>query len=213
MGGGLMQLVAYGAQDVYLTGQPQITFFKALYKRHTNFAMENVEQTIDGAPVANGKSMVTIERQGDLVQQIYLEFDADVHNAELSVIPWLAEDAVADIELTIGGQKIDKQYARWWRIYSEMNYDNAKKANYSKLTNVDTNGAGTNAKIYLPLIFFFNRNSGLALPLIALQYQEVKLEFTWSANFNVNTNGGYSQSPRGAYLRKYDVRRYRGKYN
>ena len=196
MGGGLMQLVAYGAQDVYLTGQPQITFFKALYKRHTNFAMENVEQTIDGAPVANGKSMVTIERQGDLVQQIYLEFDADVHNAELSVIPWLAEDAVADIELTIGGQKIDKQYARWWRIYSEMNYDNAKKANYSKLTNVDTNGAGTNAKIYLPLIFFFNRNSGLALPLIALQYQEVKLEFTWSANFNVNTNGGYSQSPR-----------------
>jgi hypothetical protein len=196
MGGGLMQLVAYGAQDVYLTGQPQITFFKALYKRHTNFAMENVEQTIDGAPVANGKSMVTIERQGDLVQQVYLEFDADVHNAATGVIPWLAEDAVADIELTIGGQKIDKHYARWWRIYSEMNYDNAKKANYSKMTNVDTSGAGTNAKIFLPLTFFFNRHSGLALPLIALQYQEVKLEFTWSSNFNTNTNQGYPQNPR-----------------
>ena len=97
MGGGLMQLVAYGAQDVYLTGQPQITFFKALYKRHTNFAMENVEQTIDGAPVASGKSMVTIERQGDLVQQIYLEFDADVNTTcrQTLSIPWLAENTLS----------------------------------------------------------------------------------------------------------------------
>ena len=77
MGGGLMQLVAYGAQDVYLTGQPQITFFKALYKRHTNFSQENIEQTIEGATIAGGKSVVTIERQGDLVHQVYLEFDAN----------------------------------------------------------------------------------------------------------------------------------------
>ena len=176
MGGGLMQLVAYGAQDVYLTGQPQITFFKSLYKRHTNFAIENVEQTLDGFPVANGKSQVTIERQGDLVQQIYLEFDATVTAVETAVNPWLAEAAVTDVELTIGGQRIDKQYSRWWRIFSEMNYDNAKKATYSKLTNCDADAA----KITLPLTFFFNRHSGLALPLIALQYQEVKLEFTWS---------------------------------
>ena len=174
-----MQLVAYGAQDVYLTGQPQITFFKALYKRHTNFAMENIEQTIDGTPIPNGKSMVTIERQGDMVHQIYLEFDAQVATNLQNLQPWIAEAAVTDCELTIGGQRIDKHYARWWRIYSEMNYNNAKKAEYSKLTNVDT--VTVSNKVFLPLTFFFNRHAGLALPLIALQYQEVKLEFTWSA--------------------------------
>lgn len=187
-----MQLVAYGAQDVYLTGQPQITFFKALYKRHTNFAMENIEQTIDGAPVSNGKSQVTIERQGDLVQEIYLEFDGTATVADVN--PWLGEVAVTDVELTIGGQRIDKQYARWWRIYSEMNYNNAQKANYSKLTNVDVNTTST--KVFLPLTFFFNRHSGLALPLIALQYQEVKLEFTWSGVLGVATAEGRVDSPK-----------------
>ena len=175
MGGGLMQLVAYGAQDVYLTGQPQITFFKALYKRHTNFSQENIEQIIEGAAIPGGKSVVTIERQGDLVHQVYLEFDADIKGSPDTINPWLAEMLVQDVELTIGGQRIDKQYARWWRIFSEMNYDNAKKANYSKLTN----GDDVLSKIFLPMTFFFNRHSGLALPLIALQYQEVKLEFTW----------------------------------
>ena len=193
MGGGLMQLVTYGAQDVYLTGQPQITFFKALYKRHTNFAMENIEQTIDGKPIANGKSMVTIARQGDLVQQVYIEFDGKIDNI-INITPWLAEAAVADVELTIGGQRIDKQYARWWRIYSEMNYNNAKKANYSKLTNCDTNNA---TKVFLPLTFFFNRHSGLALPLIALQYQEVKLEFTWTSAFTeLGLNFGFVSNPK-----------------
>ena len=191
MGGGLMQLVAYGAQDVYLTGQPQITFFKALYKRHTNFAMENIEQTIDGAPVANGKSSVTIERQGDLVQEVYLEFDGTV-TATSNVNPWLAEVGVTDVELTIGGQRIDKQYARWWRIYSEMNYNNAKKAEYSKLTNCDD----TASKVFLPLTFFFNRHSGLALPLIALQYQEIKLEFTWSSAFGAGDVQGSVSNPK-----------------
>ena len=193
MGGGLMQLVAYGAQDVYLTGQPQITFFKALYKRHTNFTMENIEQIIDGKPVVNGKSMVTIERQGDLVQQVYLEFDGKIDNTN-NITPWLTEAAVADVELTIGGQRIDKQYSRWWRIYSEMNYNNAKKANYSKLTTCDSSNA---TKVFLPLTFFFNRHSGLALPLIALQYQEVKLEFTWTSAFTeLATNLGFVSNPK-----------------
>ena len=78
MGGGLLQLVAYGAQDVYLTGQPEMTFFRQMYKQHTNFAMECIEQTIDGTPVANGKSVVTIARRGDLVKEIYLELRRSV---------------------------------------------------------------------------------------------------------------------------------------
>ena len=151
-------------------------FFKALYKRHTNFSQENIEQVIEGAAIPGGKSVVTIERQGDLVHQVYLEFDTESGVPTTDTAPWLAEYLVQDVELTIGGQRIDKQYARWWRIFSEMNYDNAKKANYSKLTSSDNDPC----KVFLPMTFFFNRHSGLALPLIALQYQEVKLEFTWN---------------------------------
>ena len=193
MGGGLLQLVAYGAQDVYLTGQPEMTFFRQMYKQHTNFAMECIEQTIDGTPVANGKSVVTIARRGDLVKEIYLELDG-VYSAA-AMTPWLAEAAVADCELTIGGQRIDKHYSRWWRIFSEMRFDNAKKAGYSKLTTCDLVTA-TN-KLYLPLTFFFNRHSDLALPLIALPYQETKLEFTWTSLMNATTiDTGYVSNPK-----------------
>ena len=73
MGGGLMQLVAYGAQDIYLTGNPQITFFKVVYRRHTNFSMETIQQTLSGTPANSGTSTVTISRNGDLIHRMYLE--------------------------------------------------------------------------------------------------------------------------------------------
>ena len=73
MGGGLMQLVAYGAQDIYLTGNPQITFFKVVYRRHTNFAVESIEQTFNGQADFGKRVTATISRNGDLIQQMYLE--------------------------------------------------------------------------------------------------------------------------------------------
>ena len=75
MGGGLMQLVAYGAQDIYLTGQPQITFFKAIYRRHTNFAVESIQQTINGNSMPGGRVTVTISRNGDLLKNLWVEYD------------------------------------------------------------------------------------------------------------------------------------------
>ena len=82
MGGGLMQLVAYGAQDIYLTGNPQITFFKVVYRRHTNFSMETIEQTINGTPSSLGQSSVTISRNGDLISNIYVtcHIDEDIYS-------------------------------------------------------------------------------------------------------------------------------------
>ena len=77
MAGGLMQLVAYGAQDVYLTGNPEVTFFQAKYKRHTNFAMENIEQTTNGNPSDNGRISVTVARNGDLIGDMYIELESD----------------------------------------------------------------------------------------------------------------------------------------
>ena len=177
MGGGLMQLVAQGAQDVYLTGDPQITFFKAIYQRHTNFAMECIEQVINGTPANNGSSSITISRNGDLVQEMYLEatIKANMSGDKTTVYPM--ERLVSTCEFSIGGQAIDKHYQRWWRLYSEFYHNNTKKDEYSKMTNCETNDGGEVG--YVPLIFFFNRNPGLALPLIALQYHEARLDFVW----------------------------------
>ena len=183
MAGGLMQLVAYGAQDVYLTGNPKVTFFQAVYKRHTNFAMENIEQTVNGTPGADGRVSVTVARNGDLVADMYVEMKAGEKAATDDA--WIAERAIKDVELSIGGQRIDKHYQKWWRLYSELYLDESKKANYGKMTT----SALDNGKIFLPLIFFFNRNPGLALPLIALQYHEVRLDFDLSSAFETVTDG------------------------
>jgi len=183
MAGGLMQLVAYGAQDVYLTGNPKVTFFQAVYKRHTNFAMENIEQTVNGTPGPDGRVSVTIARNGDLVADMYVELKAG--STAVTDDAWLAERAIKDVELSIGGQRIDKHYQKWWRLYSELYLDESKKANYGKMTTATKAGD----KIFLPLIFFFNRNPGLALPLIALQYHEVRLDFDLSSAFGSVTDG------------------------
>ena len=190
MAGGLMQLVAYGAQDVYLTGNPKVTFFQAVYRRHTNFAMENIEQTVNGTPADNGRVSVTIARNGDLISDMYVEMKAAKDLAQFTGAAddamFAAERAIKDVELSIGGQRIDKHYQRWWRLYSELYLDESKKATWAKMC---TPGSLATGAIYLPLIFFFNRNPGLALPLIALQYHEVRLDFDLSAEFDQYTDG------------------------
>jgi hypothetical protein len=187
-----MQLVAYGAQDVYLTGQPKVTFFQAVYKRHTNFAMENIQQTVNGTPSNGGRVSVTIARNGDLVGDMYIRLQpTQLNSANLTStntnidMCWVAERSVADIELTIGGQRIDKHYQTWWRLYAELFLSESEKINYGKMTSstsafYDTVNPNS---VYLPLLFFFNRNPGLYLPLIALQYHEVRLDFDLTSYF------------------------------
>ena len=186
MAGGLMQLVAYGAQDVYLTGNPEVTFYQAKYKRHTNFAMENIEQTVNGTAANSGRVSVTVARNGDLVGDMYLELESAIAataTAEAGDCNWVAERAISSVELSIGGQRIDKHYQKWWRLYSELYLDEAKKATWGKMTT-----AKDGKTVYLPLIFFFNRNPGLALPLIALQYHEVRMDFDLSSDFSLYTD-------------------------
>jgi hypothetical protein len=186
MAGGLMQLVAYGAQDVYLTGNPKVTFFQAVYKRHTNFAMENIEQTVNGTAANSGRVSVTIARNGDLVGDMYLELESDATSSNTyagAPSCWVAERVIASAELSIGGQRIDKHYQRWWRLYSELYLDESKKANWGKMTT-----AVDGKTVYLPLIFFFNRNPGLYLPLIALQYHEVRIDFDLASDMETYLN-------------------------
>jgi hypothetical protein len=208
MAGGLMQLVAYGAQDVYLTGNPKVTFFQAVYKRHTNFAMENIEQTVNGTSANSGRVSVTIARNGDLVGDMYLELKAktglDTRTSDADY-NWVAERAINNVELSIGGQRIDKHYQKWWRLYDNLYHDEAKKATYAKMATTDGNKT-----VYLPLLFFFNRNPGLYLPLIALQYHEVRIDIDLASDFDtfLDTTAGVKVWANYIYLDTEERRRF-----
>ena len=231
-GGGLMQLVAYGAQDVYLTGNPQITFFKVVYRRHTNFAMESIENPFNGSPGFGRKVTCTIQRNGDLIYRIYLQAtlpkvtlqSSDGSGAQFRWLNWVGHNLVKNVELEIGGQRIDKHYGDWLQIWNELTQEAGKQAGYAKMVgNVpqlvnllvqggedcdnDCSGGEPNSSneflmcapeytLYIPLQFWFNRNPGLALPLIALQYHEVRINL----EFNDLRNLCFDQSPNQSNL-------------
>ena len=200
MGGGLMQLVAYGAQDIYLTGNPQITFFKVVYRRHTNFSMESILQTFNGTAVNGGRQTATISRNGDLISRMYLEFTSTISTGGDKIFN-PGTGSIKDVELEIGGQLIDKQRGDWMEAWAELTEPNpagiignasdaftakeqgTKYQNLAKSggVSVDIAADKTNVKARVPLSFWFCRNPGLALPLIALQYHEVKLIVNWSS--------------------------------
>jgi len=218
MGGGLMQLVAYGAQDVYLTGNPQITFWKVTYRRHTNFAMESIEQTFNGQADFGRRVQCTISRNGDLAYRTYLQVTlpeigqegccgAPPGQCEKTYARWLdypGEQLISMVEVEIGGQRIDRQYGDWMHIWNQLTLTAEQERGYNKMVGqttqltylidpsfADVDSACASATVpaavcaprnalpettlYIPLQFWFCRNPGLALPLIALQYHEVKI--------------------------------------
>jgi hypothetical protein len=231
MGGGLMQLVAYGAQDIYLTGNPQITFFKVVYRRHTNFSMEAIAQTFSGAQAASARVTSTISRNGDLISKMYYTFNA----RSLLLAGGVACGANVghalfnEIKLEIGGQEIDRHYGHWLTVWNELTDPNplgTKNALgagtgtepagrgvstlYQKMTynhvglaiagaGAGNNSALTTAPVHcsIPFQFWFNRNPGLALPLIALQYHEVKVHITFAAVGAVGGGGAFGPDPNG----------------
>ena len=248
MGGALMQLVAYGAQDVFLTGTPEITFWKVSYRRHTNFAMESIEQTFSGQADFGRRVTCTISRNGDLCYRTYLQVtlpeinqpmvNAGVGGATGMYARWLdyiGEQLIAQVEVEIGGQRIDRQYGDWMHIWNQLTMSAEQQRGYFKMIGNTTqltyitdpnfapvsgpcsaNGgpsqvcAPRNAlpetTLYIPLQFWFCRNPGLALPLIALQYHEVKInldirpigECLWAVN-SMNSTTAASVSATQAY--------------
>jgi hypothetical protein len=217
MGGGLMQLVAYGAQDVYLTGNPQITFWKVTYRRHTNFAMESIEQTFNGQADFGRRVTCTISRNGDLAYRTYLqvtlpEINQDMKNQSPGKVGqgvyarWLdfpGEQLISQVEVEIGGQRIDRQYGDWMHIWNQLTLTSEQQRGYYKMVGNTTQltfitdpsfaavdgpcdsdaprqvcaprNALPETTLYVPFQFWYCRNPGLALPLIALQYHEVKI--------------------------------------
>ncbi len=197
MGGGLIQLVAYGAQDVYLTGSPQITFFKSVYRRHTNFSMETIEHPITNADFGK-KAYVVVTRNGDLITKVYLRIvlpsisvgDQDASSVAFAWVRKIGHALLDNYWIEIGGAQIDKQYGNWLNIWHELASEIAQDRGYNKLigdinelTRLEkarTDGSNIikdEYHLFIPLQFWFCRNYGLALPLIALQYHEVRFNF------------------------------------
>jgi hypothetical protein len=246
-----MQLVAYGAQDVYLTGNPQITFWKVTYRRYTNFAIESIEQTFNGQADFGRRVQCTISRNGDLAYRTYLQVTLPEINQLMGVgtysvanntgvyARWLdfpGEQLIAQVEVEIGGQRIDRQYGDWMHIWNQLTMTAEQQRGYFKMIGnttqltfitdpsfADVDGpcdsqaprqvcAPRNAlpetTLYVPLQFWFCTNPGLALPLIALQYHEVKINLdirpideclwavtTLSCNTNPSTGQGGQYAP------------------
>ena len=230
MSGGLMQLVAYGAQDVYLTGNPQMTFFKVVYKRHTNFSIESIQQVLEGNNNFGGDVVSTISRNGDLLYKMYLEHNAkfkgwvnheESQAVKIGVVSNYGSNLMKKMELEIGGQLIDRQYGHFHSAYSELTQFNPT-GNWATLYNrMSGNGIGhsteaiiglkgtnasatiagwtnTNAgtassgqppemegRFFIPFYFWFCKDPGLALPLISLQYHEVKVKISYENIINL----------------------------
>lgn len=171
-----MQLVAYGAQDIYLTGNPQITFFKLVYRRHTNFAMESIEQTFNGSADFGKRVTTTISRNGDLITKIYVQLDLPTEAKVGGTFAWtrqIGNVLLKTVELEIGGQRIDKHYGEWLHIWNELTQTAEREVGYNNMigniSDLYTPAASvTGRTLYIPLVFFFNKFTGLALPLIAL---------------------------------------------
>ena len=246
MGGGLMQLVAYGAQDVYLTGNPQITFWKVTYRRYTNFAIESIEQTFNGQADFGRRVQCVISRNGDLCYRTYLQVTLPEINQLMGLgnyttgqntgvyarwLDYIGEQLIAQVEVEIGGQRIDRQYGDWMHIWNQLTMTSEQLRGYWKMIGNTTQltfitdpsfseidspcdslaprqvcaprQALPETTLYVPFQFWFCNNPGLALPLIALQYHEVKInldirpidECLWAVTtLNCNTTPYSGQS-------------------
>lgn len=212
-----MQLIAYGAQDVHLTSDAEITFFKVTFKRHTNFSMESIEQTFNGQADFGRRVNCVISRNGDLAYRTYLQVTLPQIGQELNTsgdvyARWLdfpGHQLIEEVDVEIGGQRIDKHYGDWMHIWCQLTLDKNQEAGYHKMVGQTTQltfmtdpsyaavdgpcdssapgqvctprNALPETTLYVPLQFWFCTNPGLALPLIALQYHEVKVNLNLRA--------------------------------
>ena len=173
MSGGIAQLVAVGAQDVHLVGQPEVSFFRSTYKRHTNFSQTVERQVIQGNVSNNGMSTIRFERKGDMLNYVYLV--PNDGSATQAIADWTT--VISKVELLVGGQVIDEQDS----TYSTLIAPTLSATSASKSVAGDLYGGATNERFY-PLRFAFCENWQTALPLIALQYHDVELRITWGGS-------------------------------
>lgn len=181
MGGGIIQLLAYGDQDVILMGQPQTTFFKVVYRRHTNFSVEPIQQVFQDGPEFGRTVTCFIKRNGDLITNMYLVVTLKaITRTNWGYVSRLGHAMIDSCKVEVGGTKIDEQYGDWLNVWYELTSDTVQDRGYGKMIgDVDElklmSYNQSDYTMYIPLQFWFNRNNGLALPLIALEYHDVRV--------------------------------------
>ena len=184
--GGLLQLVALGKQDVFLTGNPQMTWFKMVYRRYTNFAIEAQPMYFDGTPDFGKRITCLVPRRGDLLSQLILEVELPAlyltTGTAVSYVNSIGHVLIQEISIEIGEQEIDRQNGEWMEIWSNYTTQFDKQSGfYNMIGKVDGYSPPTlngPLKLYIPLRFWFCKNPGLALPLIALQYHPIRINVT-----------------------------------
>jgi len=182
MSGGIVQLVATGAQDTWLTGKPEISFFRSNYKRYTHYALSSERQIIQGNPSAGNISTIRFEKKGDLMSYVYF-IAKDTTGALIPGVDW--SKVIDKIELLIGGQVVDTQDITWMTQVEPV----TGAQNYSqRYLNNDLTGLTNVINGFLPLKFFFCKDWSSALPLVALQYHDVELRITWNSQLNYRVN-------------------------
>jgi hypothetical protein len=219
MGGGLIQLIAIGAQDIYLTGQPQVSYFKSVYRRHTNFATESIQQQVQGNFNFGNTVTLVISRNADLLKNVWIQYNPKQLLGGVSnnvVASNIGHALIEQVDILIGGQLVDRHYGKWltiWKYLTDNNEVNQgpidqhaygpgeqtvagggdsptnvylprptkyNRMSYNHKANIDViDSTGAPIYAYVPLQFWFCRNPGLAIPLIALQYHEVRINITF----------------------------------
>jgi len=177
MSGGITQLVAIGAQDAHLVGNPEVSFFRTAYRRHTNFSQVTERLLIQGNPTNNGMSTVRIERKGDMVGYMYITPLTSAGEATTFTANCPPIDKV---EVLIGGQVIDTQS----NIFTSMIANPYTDSTAGKVLAQTPTDPGSP---FYPLKFWFNENWQSALPLVSLQYHDVELRITWGDDITTGT--------------------------
>ncbi len=187
MGGGLLDLVAKGGQDIYFVCNPEVSFFKKVYKRHTNFAIEQQKYLFDGDINFGRTSTFTIPRQGDLLKSLFIQFELPNINTNpdtniTKYVNYIGYSLIDYIEISIGEQVIDRLTGEWMYIINELSYSEDKKEGYNNMVGGNNNFSnyrpinGTSkGNFIVPINFWFTKDIGLALPLVSLQYHDVKI--------------------------------------
>jgi hypothetical protein len=183
MSGGIVQLVATGAQDTWLTGKPEVSFYRSSYKRYTHYAMSPERQLIQGNPAAGNISTIRFEKKGDLINYVYLTAK-DSTGAVIPLVGW--SNVIDKVELLIGGQIVDTQDITWMTKIEPIT--GAQNFSQRFLNNNTAGPTNTNAG-FLPLKFFFCKDWNVSLPLVALQYHDVEIRITWSTALGTTVAG------------------------
>jgi hypothetical protein len=193
-GGGLLQLVAQGKQDIFLTGNPQVTWFKMVYRRYTNFSMEQQVIPFDSQPDFGRRTTVLLPRKGDLLGALWLEIALPAIKDSVTGLPLsypnsVGHSLIQEVSIEIGEQEIDKQTGEWMELLSNLTITSEKLDGWNAMIG-KTAGANQGNKqssqvnqfgplfLYIPLRFWFCKNPGLFLPLLAIQYHPIRINIT-----------------------------------